>query len=85
MCMFTMDKPNHILACAPLEPSLSFIDEMVTQILWTLFVQFVETILHIIHGKMQPNNEDQGSLPGKPGILSFTFPGLENAWNLLKK
>ncbi len=22
--------------------------------------------------------------PGKPGILSFTFPGLENAWNLLK-
>ncbi len=23
-------------------------------------------------------------LPGKPGILSFTFPGLENAWNLLK-
>ncbi len=23
--------------------------------------------------------------PGKPGILSFTFPGLENAWNLLKK
>ncbi len=21
--------------------------------------------------------------PGKPGILSFTFPGLENAWNLL--
>ncbi len=23
-------------------------------------------------------------LPGKPGILSFTFPGLENAWHLLK-
>ncbi len=23
-------------------------------------------------------------LPGKPGILSFTFPGLENVWNLLK-
>ncbi len=23
-------------------------------------------------------------LPGKPGILSFTFPGLENAWNLLE-
>ncbi len=22
--------------------------------------------------------------PWKPGILSFTFPGLENAWNLLK-
>ncbi len=22
---------------------------------------------------------------GKPGILSFTFPGLENAWNLLKR
>ncbi len=21
------------------------------------------------------------TLPGKPGILSFTFPGLENAWN----
>ncbi len=25
------------------------------------------------------------TLPGKPGILSFTFPCLENAWNLLKK
>ncbi len=25
------------------------------------------------------------TLPGKPGILSFTFPGLENVWNLLKK
>ncbi len=25
------------------------------------------------------------TLPGKPGILSFTFPDLENAWNLLKK
>ncbi len=25
------------------------------------------------------------TLPGKPGILSFTFPGLENALNLLKK
>ncbi len=25
------------------------------------------------------------TLPGKLGILSFTFPGLENAWNLFKK
>ncbi len=25
------------------------------------------------------------TLPGKPGILSFTFPGLENTWNMLKK
>ncbi len=25
------------------------------------------------------------TLPGKPGILSFSFPGLENAWNLPKK
>ncbi len=25
------------------------------------------------------------TLPRKPGILSFSFPGLENAWNLLKK
>ncbi len=24
------------------------------------------------------------TIPGKPGILSFSFPGLENAWNLLK-
>ncbi len=24
------------------------------------------------------------TLPGKPGILSFILPGLENAWNLLK-
>ncbi len=23
--------------------------------------------------------------PGKPGILSFSFLGLENAWNLIKK
>ncbi len=25
------------------------------------------------------------SLPGKPGILSFSFPGMENALNLLKR
>ncbi len=25
------------------------------------------------------------TLPGKPGSLSFTFPGLENVRNLLKK
>ncbi len=25
------------------------------------------------------------TLPGKSGIVSFTFPGRENAWNLLKK
>ncbi len=25
------------------------------------------------------------TLPGKPDILLFTFPGLENVWNLLKK
>ncbi len=25
------------------------------------------------------------TVPGKPGILSFSFPCLENAWNLLKK
>ncbi len=25
------------------------------------------------------------TLPGKPAILLFTFPCLENAWNLLKK
>ncbi len=25
------------------------------------------------------------TLPGKPGIQLFSFPGLEKAWNLLKK
>ncbi len=28
---------------------------------------------------------DHTSNPGKPGILSSTFPGLEKAWNMLKK
>ncbi len=25
------------------------------------------------------------TLPGKRGILSYNFPGLENAWNFLEK
>ncbi len=46
---------------------------------WCELYHLMSLVLHVYRVPTLPGK------PWKPGILSFSFPGLENAWNLLKK